>query len=199
VSIDDREDPSCLDPGIFESLASRSPRSRQLSQDQYEREPLNAEETNLLANSCEKPEERLVVRTLFDARLRASEFSTLKRQAIDWQGRRLTIFGKGGPFVKKAKRRVVPISNRIRPLLESYFAVSDRMRISSRSAQRMMKRIANRAAISRGVSPHALRHTFAVSAIQKDISLPAVQRLLGHDHLGTTEDPSQHEPGACAR
>ena len=142
VSIDDREDPSCLDPGIFESLASRSARSRQLSQDQYEREPLNAEET---------------------------------------------------------KRRVVPISNRIRPLLESYFAVSDRMRISSRSAQRMMKRIANRAAISRGVSPHALRHTFAVSAIQKDISLPAVQRLLGHDHLGTTEDPSQHEPKACAR
>lgn len=154
---------------------------------QYKREPLNTEETNRLANSCENPEERLVVWTLLDTGLRVSVFSTLTRQAIDWEGRRLTIFGKGGPFGKKTKRRVVPISNRIRPLLESYFAVNDRMRISSRSAQRMMKRIANRAAISRVVSPHVLRHTFAVSAIQKGISLPAVQRLLGHDHLGTTE------------
>ena len=36
-------------------------------------------------------------------------------------------------------------------------------------------------------SLHVLRHTFAVTAIQRNISLPAVQRILGHDHLGTTE------------
>ena len=104
MSIDDREDPSCLDPGIFESIASRSALSRRLSQDPYEREPLDAEEANLLANSCEKPEERLVVWTLFDTGLRVSECSTLTRQAIDWQGRRLTIFGKGDPFGKETKR-----------------------------------------------------------------------------------------------
>ena len=45
----------------------------------------------------------------------------------------------------------------------------------------MLKRLANRARISRNVSPHVLRHTFAVTAIQKGISLPALQRLLGHD------------------
>jgi len=37
------------------------------------------------------------------------------------------------------------------------------------------------------VTPHVLRHTFAVTAVQRGISLPALQRLLGHDRLETTE------------
>jgi integrase/recombinase XerD len=41
--------------------------------------------------------------------------------------------------------------------------------------------------IRRPVTPHVLRHTFAVTAVQKGISLPALQRLLGHDRLTTTE------------
>jgi site-specific recombinase XerD len=53
--------------------------------------------------------------------------------------------------------------------------------------QRAVRVIANRAQISRKVSPHVLRHTFSVTAVQKGISLPALQRLLGHDHLATTE------------
>ena len=51
----------------------------------------------------------------------------------------------------------------------------------------MLKRVANRARISRNVSPHVLRHTFAVTAIQKGISPLALQRLLDHDTLMTTE------------
>lgn len=39
----------------------------------------------------------------------------------------------------------------------------------------------------RPTSPHVLRHTFAVTAIQKGISLPSLQGLRGHDHLATTE------------
>jgi integrase/recombinase XerD len=53
--------------------------------------------------------------------------------------------------------------------------------------QRILKRVANRAHITRPVSPHVLRHTFAVTAVQKGVSLPALQRLLGHDRLTTTE------------
>jgi integrase/recombinase XerD len=53
--------------------------------------------------------------------------------------------------------------------------------------QRILKRLANRARINRPVSLHVLRHTFAVAAVQKGISLPALQRLLGHDRLTTTE------------
>jgi site-specific recombinase XerD len=51
----------------------------------------------------------------------------------------------------------------------------------------LLVKVANRAEIRRKVTPHVLRHTFAVTAIQKGISLPALQRLLGHDRLTTTE------------
>ncbi len=59
--------------------------------------------------------------------------------------------------------------------------------MTPRTIQRMLKRVANKAHITRTVSPHVLRHTFAVAAVQKGISLPALQRLLGHDRLTTTE------------
>ena len=56
-----------------------------------------------------------------------------------------------------------------------------------RTMQRLLKRVANRAAVLRPVTPHILRHTFAVTAVQKGISLPSLQRLLGHKYLGTTQ------------
>jgi integrase/recombinase XerD len=56
-----------------------------------------------------------------------------------------------------------------------------------RTMQRLVKGVANQAHIRRPVTPHVLRHTFSVTAIQKGISLPALQRLLGHDRLTTTE------------
>ena len=46
---------------------------------------------------------------------------------------------------------------------------------------------ANRGHIRRPVTPHVLRHTFSVTTIQKGISLPSLQRLLGHDRLTTME------------
>lgn len=57
----------------------------------------------------------------------------------------------------------------------------------ARTIRRIVTLVATRAAIIRPTSPHILRHTFAVTAIQKGVSLPALQRLLGHDHLATTE------------
>ena len=59
--------------------------------------------------------------------------------------------------------------------------------MTARTIQRVITTVANRARLTRRVSPHVLRHTFAVTAIQKSISLPALQRLLGHDRLTTTE------------
>jgi integrase/recombinase XerD len=46
--------------------------------------------------------------------------------------------------------------------------------------------VADRAGIVRDVSPHILRHTFATTPLQKGISLPTVQKILGHDRLATT-------------
>ncbi|MDV7397992.1 tyrosine-type recombinase/integrase, partial [Arthrospira platensis SPKY1] len=53
-------------------------------------------------------------------------------------------------------------------------------------AQRMVKNVANKAQLSQEVTPHILRHTFATLALQKGISLAAVQKILGHDRLTTT-------------
>ena len=154
---------------------------------QYKREPLTGDEATRLANACHPHEEKLVVWVLLDTGLRVSELANLKRANLDWQTHRLMIYGKGGPFGSKSKRRVIPLSARIQPLIEGYFALHETFGFSARTIQRMLKRLANRARISRTVSPHVLRHTFAVTAIQKGISLPALQRLLGHDTLLTTE------------
>ena len=47
--------------------------------------------------------------------------------------------------------------------------------------------MANRAKLSRDITPHVLRHTFATLALQKGMSLAAVKKILGHDRLSTTE------------
>jgi len=60
-------------------------------------------------------------------------------------------------------------------LIEGYFSLHETLGMSPRTIQRIIKAVANRAQISRKVSPHVLRHTFAVTAIQKGISLPALQ------------------------
>ena len=154
---------------------------------QYKREPLTQDEATRLANAATTHQEKLIVWTLLDTGLRVSELAHLSKDNIDWQNHRLTIYGKGGPYGSKSKRRILELSTRVRPLIENHFAIHDTFSMTSRTIQRVITAVANRAHIKRKVSPHVLRHTFAVTAIQKGISLPALQRLLGHDRLTTTE------------
>lgn len=154
---------------------------------QFRREPLTQDEATRLANACETHEQKLVVWTLLDTGLRVSELATLTKDNVDWQTHRLMIYGKGGPYGTRSKRRIIPLSPRAQPLIEGHLALHDSFEMSARTIQRIIKRVANKANISRPVSPHVLRHTFSVTAILKGISLPSLQRLLGHDRLTTTE------------
>lgn len=154
---------------------------------QFKREPLTQDEATRLANACTTHEEKLVAWTLLDTGLRVSELASLMNDNVDWQMHRLMIYGKGGPYGTKSKRRIIPLSPRVQPLIEGHLALHDNFGMSSRTIQRLIKQVANRAKISRPVTPHVLRHTFAVTAVQKGLSLPALQRLLGHDRLTTTE------------
>lgn len=153
---------------------------------QYKRESLSREEVSRLEQACETPQERMLVWTLLDTGLRVSEFSSLSRDNIDWQGGRLIIFGKGGPYGSKTKRRIVPMSNRVRPVLEAFFAIQDTIPYTPRRAQQIVKNVANRANIAKPVSPHVLRHTFATTWVQKGGSIAGLMKLLGHDKLETT-------------
>ena len=78
------------------------------------------------------------------------------------------------------------MSTRIQPLMEHYFALHDRWFVGARQVQKIVKRLANRAQIAQDVTPHVLRHTFATLALQKNISLATIQKILGHDRLTTT-------------
>ena len=78
------------------------------------------------------------------------------------------------------------MSRRVQTLLEHYFAINNNFPVGVRQVQKIIKNIANRAKIVEQVTPHILRHTFATLALQKNISLASLKKILGHDNLNTT-------------
>jgi len=154
---------------------------------QYKREPLSDDEVDRLTNACDTFREKFVVWTLLDTGLRLSEFADLKKDNIQWQEKRLVIYGKGCPYGKKTKRRIIPMTDRVRRLMEYHFAENNNTGVHKRTVARIVKKVADKAGISKPVSPHVLRHTFSVNCIKRGISTRALQTLLGHDRLTTTE------------
>jgi len=154
---------------------------------QFVREPLNAQETDRLVNACDTFREKLVVWTLLDTGLRVSEFCSLRKDQVHWQENALVVWGKGGWYGRRGKRRVVPLTARARRLLEIHFCTSEGIGLTKRTAQRIVKRVANRAMVTKPVTPHVLRHTFAVNCVRKGVSTASLKKILGHDRLETTE------------
>jgi integrase/recombinase XerD len=102
---------------------------------QFVRELLTVEEADRLANACETPTERLVVWPLLDTGLCVSELCDLTSKNVLWQQRQLRFKGKGGLYGKKTKVRVVPMSNRVRALLQHHFALEEAFPVKTRRAQ----------------------------------------------------------------
>lgn len=146
------------------------------------REPLTTDEANRLREAATTLRERLIVWILLDTGLRVREFCELDAGALDWHHGTLRVRGKG------AKVRVVPLPPRTRDLLERTFTLepSELRRMRPRTVQRVLRRLGRAAGIARPVTPHVLRHTFAVHCLQRGLSLASLQRLLGHNHLATT-------------
>jgi integrase/recombinase XerD len=72
------------------------------------------------------PQSLLCVWALLETGLRVSELATLRRDQIQWQQRAIRVKGKGGqPYGKRSKFRVVPLSDRLRPLFEHYFSLHE--------------------------------------------------------------------------
>ena len=112
---------------------------------QYKREPLADDEVDRLTNACETFLEKLVVLTLLDTGVRVSELTTLKKNDIQWQERRLKIRGKGGPYGKQTKLRVIAMTERARRLIEHHYTMEDEFPVGKRQAERIVKDVANRA------------------------------------------------------
>jgi len=79
------------------------------------------------------------------------------------------------------------MTDRVRRLSEYHFVENNNIGMSKRTIERIVKKVADKAGISKKVSPHVLRHTFAINCIKKGISTRALQFLLGHDRLATIE------------
>ena len=79
------------------------------------------------------------------------------------------------------------MTGRVRSLIEYHFAENNNTGMSERTIERIVKTVADKAGLSKLVSPHVLRYTILVNCIKKGISSRALQSLLGHNRLATTE------------
>lgn len=147
----------------------------------YKREPLEDVEIDVLKQACGSFEESLIINVLLETGMRVSELAKLRKEQISWQRDCITTVGKGG------KRRVIPMSKKTRFYLSEYFVNKEKIEWGSRWIQKIVKRIAEKAQILKKVSPHVLRHTFAVCYLHKGGNVRALQEILGHSHIQTTD------------
>ena len=148
---------------------------------EYKREPLEEDEIQILKKSCQTFEEELIINILLETGMRVSEFAHLTEDKISWQRGCITTIGKGG------KRRVIPLSKTARLYLTEFFKENKKIDMSSRLIQMKVKAVADKARIIKPVTPHVLRHTFAVSYLHKGGNVRALQGILGHSHILTTD------------
>lgn len=138
---------------------------------------------------------KAMLEVLYAAGLRVSELVGLRRDAIDLQVGYVRVFGKGG------KERVIPIGERARLAVQNYLDsrpetpasvktlfISDRKRpMSTVHFWRLIRKVAQQAGILKSVNPHVLRHSFASHLVQNGADLRAVQEMLGHASIATTQ------------
>jgi integrase/recombinase XerD len=141
---------------------------------------------------------RAIIEVLFSCGLRVSELVTLKLSDLYLEEGYLRVMGKG------SKERLVPISPRAIKELDFWF--DDRRHMIIKPGEEdyvflnrygkhltrtmiliMIKRQAEAAGITKTISPHTLRHSFATALLEGGADLRVIQALLGHENIGTTE------------
>lgn len=142
--------------------------------------------------------DKAMLELAYAAGLRVSEVVGLRLQDVDLHEGFVRVFGK------RAKERWVPFGDGAKSALESYLQIARPRLLGKRSEDYLflsergtplsrtqfwlrLKQYAQRAGISRPVSPHTLRHSFAVHLLQGGADLRAVQEMLGHTSINTTQ------------
>jgi site-specific recombinase XerD len=146
--------------------------------------------------------DRALLETFFSTGLRLSELAKLDRDHINLRTREFGVIGKG------RKPRVVFLSDAAVEWIERYLAIrTDRwkplfirmkgavdqtpggagMRMSARSIERLVQKYVRLAGLGVKATPHTLRHSFATDLLSNGADLRAVQELLGHANLNTTQ------------
>jgi integrase/recombinase XerC len=152
------------------------------------------------ANPAAEARDRAMLEVLYGSGLRLSELVGLDLPAVDVPRGRVEVLGKGG------KTRIVPLGPHACEALTQYFAVREAIagpggrpdgkavflgkggrRISHRTVQRIVQRTGSERAGRADLHPHALRHSCATHMLEGGADLRAIQELLGHASLSTTQ------------
>lgn len=140
-------------------------------------------------------QDRALFELMYSSGLRLAELVGLGLDSIDLNGGEVRVTGKG------RKTRIVPVGTQAVAAVRAWLAVRDRVardagalfvgargaRIAASVVQVRLKRLAIEKGIVRRVHPHALRHSFASHVLQSSGDLRAVQEMLGHANLSTTQ------------
>lgn len=147
-----------------------------------------------------------ILELFYASGLRLSELVDLDLEDVNVSGRVVRVRGKGGrerlvPFNTKAAdairvmladraglvRPARSVGGRQRRTRDPLFLNLRGGRLTTRSVDRVVRRYVRDAAVTLGISPHALRHTFATHLLRAGADLRAIQELLGHARLSTTQ------------
>ena len=142
--------------------------------------------------------DRAILEVLYSCGLRVSELTALNLDGVELELGIIRVIGKG------SRERVVPVGSKAREALSDYmqrrrellgtqmehgalFLNNRGGRLSPRSVARLLKKHMQRCNIGRPLSPHGLRHSFATHLLDAGADLRAVQEMLGHVSLSTTQ------------
>jgi len=137
--------------------------------------------------------DKAILELLYSCGLRASELVGLNINDIDFFNEEIKVMGKGGkerivPFGEKAKRALKEYLEEVKEKGSKAVFLNKRgERLSTRSLQRIVNRILSALADASGINPHIFRHSFATHLLERGCDLRAVQELLGHSSLATTQ------------
>ncbi len=147
---------------------------------------LEGDDLERLLNAPTKPRDKAIIELFFSTGLRVSELANLQREQINLEKDEFTIRGKG------EKLRVVFLSDEAKSALKNYLEKRNSMDprlfpITPRSIERMIKKYALSVGITKVVTPHTLRHSFATDLLQNGADIRSVQSMLGHASITTTQ------------
>ncbi|KAB6586059.1 site-specific tyrosine recombinase XerD [Phocaeicola vulgatus] len=166
-------------------------------------EVMTVEEIDLLIGSIDRSTKegqrnRAILETLYSCGLRVSELCNLKLSELYFEEGFIKVEGKG------SKQRLVPISPRAIKEIRLYFTDRNLMKIKpgfedfvfisnfGKNISRIMvfhiiKELAAQIGLKKKISPHTFRHSFATHLLEGGANLRAIQCMLGHESIGTTE------------
>jgi integrase/recombinase XerC len=148
--------------------------------------------------------DRAILELFYASGLRRSELAGLDMDDVNLSGRMVRVLGKGGrqrlvPFNESAGKALRMYLRERETLVENLVTAAARRRggavfvnykggrLTVRSIDRLVRRHVSACSARLGISPHALRHSFATHLLQRGADLRAIQELLGHARISTTQ------------